>query len=67
MSTTIEVFSAKDTNVQVNVFSKLIYLLFSVVYILQVKLDLRSKLFDMLVLSLLMTMNTRHKLQIKLG
>ena len=47
MSTTIEVFSAKDTNVQVNVFSRLIYLLFSVVYILQVKLDLRSKLFDM--------------------
>ena len=47
MSTTIEVFSAKDTNVQVNVCSKLIYLLFSVVYILQVKLDLRSKLFDM--------------------
>lgn len=46
MSTTIEVFSSKDTNVQVIVFSKLIYLLFSVVYILQVKLDLRSKFFD---------------------
>ena len=46
MSTTIEVFSSKDTNVQVNLFSKLIYLLFSVIYILQVKLDLRSKFFD---------------------